>query len=117
MGMNKFDSRDTKAARSLVVVFSYHHGNTRKVADAIAGVLGAEVRTPDRVTPEEIAGGEKTGDLESLKIIRDSVKVGGAGVCVGRNSVQRDDTTAFVKALCSVVHDEVDPEKALGKKR
>jgi fructose-bisphosphate aldolase/2-amino-3,7-dideoxy-D-threo-hept-6-ulosonate synthase len=67
--------------------------------------------------PVFIAGGEKTGDLESLQIIRDSVKVGGAGVCVGRNSFQREDTRAFVQALCQVVHDEVEPEKALGKKR
>jgi fructose-bisphosphate aldolase/2-amino-3,7-dideoxy-D-threo-hept-6-ulosonate synthase len=36
---------------------------------------------------------------------------------VGRNSFQREDTRAFVQALCQVVHDEVDPEKALGKKR
>ena len=42
---------------------------------------------------------------------------GGAGVCVGRNSFQREDTTAFVKALCAVVHDNTDPEKALGKKQ
>ncbi len=67
--------------------------------------------------PVFIAGGEKVGDLDSLKIIRDSVNVGGAGVCVGRNSFQREDTTAFVKALCAVVHDNTDPEKALGKKR
>jgi fructose-bisphosphate aldolase/2-amino-3,7-dideoxy-D-threo-hept-6-ulosonate synthase len=67
--------------------------------------------------PVFIAGGEKTGDLESLKIIRDSVKVGGAGVCVGRNAFQRDDTTGFVRALCQVVHDNVEPEKALGKKK
>jgi fructose-bisphosphate aldolase/2-amino-3,7-dideoxy-D-threo-hept-6-ulosonate synthase len=67
--------------------------------------------------PVFIAGGEKTGDLESLKIIRDSVNVGGAGVCVGRNAFQREDTKSFVQALCQVVHDKVDPEKALGKKR
>jgi DhnA family fructose-bisphosphate aldolase class Ia len=36
---------------------------------------------------------------------------------VGRNSFQRGDTTAFVKALCAVVHDNTDPEKALGKKK
>jgi len=60
--------------------------------------------------PVFIAGGEKTGDLESLQIIRDSVNVGGAGVCVGRNSFQRDDTMSFVKALCAVVHDNTDPE-------
>jgi fructose-bisphosphate aldolase/2-amino-3,7-dideoxy-D-threo-hept-6-ulosonate synthase len=67
--------------------------------------------------PVFIAGGEKTGDLDSLKIIRDSVQVGGAGVCVGRNAFQREDTRAFVKALCAVVHENADPETALGKKR
>jgi fructose-bisphosphate aldolase/2-amino-3,7-dideoxy-D-threo-hept-6-ulosonate synthase len=64
--------------------------------------------------PVFIAGGEKTGDLESLRIIRDSVEVGGAGVCVGRNAFQRDDTRSFVKALCKVVHEKMDPAKALG---
>jgi fructose-bisphosphate aldolase/2-amino-3,7-dideoxy-D-threo-hept-6-ulosonate synthase len=66
--------------------------------------------------PVFIAGGEKCGDLESLQIIRDSVGVGGAGVCVGRNAFQRQDTTAFVKALTQVVHENMAPEKALGKK-
>jgi fructose-bisphosphate aldolase/2-amino-3,7-dideoxy-D-threo-hept-6-ulosonate synthase len=66
--------------------------------------------------PIFIAGGEKTGDLESLEIIRDSVEAGGAGVCVGRNAFQRDDTTSFVKALCKVVHEKIDPAEALGKK-
>jgi fructose-bisphosphate aldolase/2-amino-3,7-dideoxy-D-threo-hept-6-ulosonate synthase len=66
--------------------------------------------------PVFIAGGEKVSDLESLKIIRESVKAGGAGVCVGRNAFQREDTCAFVRALCQVVHGDADPEKALGKK-
>jgi fructose-bisphosphate aldolase/2-amino-3,7-dideoxy-D-threo-hept-6-ulosonate synthase len=66
--------------------------------------------------PIFIAGGEKTGDLESLQIIRDSVEAGGAGVCVGRNAFQRDDTTSFVKSLCKVVHEKMDPARALGKK-
>jgi hypothetical protein len=41
--------------QSLVVVFSYHHGNTKKIAHACAKVLGAEVKTPHEVKPEEIA--------------------------------------------------------------
>jgi flavodoxin len=41
--------------QSLVVVFSYHHGNTEKIAHACAKVLGAEVKTPQQVKPEEIA--------------------------------------------------------------
>jgi len=41
--------------KSLVVVFSYHHGNTEKIAHAVAGVLHAPVKTPQQVRPEEIA--------------------------------------------------------------
>lgn len=40
--------------KSLVIVFSYHHGNTEKIAKAIAGVLGAEVKTPQQVLPEKL---------------------------------------------------------------
>jgi fructose-bisphosphate aldolase/2-amino-3,7-dideoxy-D-threo-hept-6-ulosonate synthase len=64
--------------------------------------------------PVFIAGGEKAGDLETLAAIRDSVQSGGAGVCVGRNAFQRDDTRSFVQALRKVVHEEMDPVKALG---
>lgn len=46
---------------SLVIVFSYHHGNTEKIAHAIAGVLGAEVKTPQDVRPEEIMGYDLVG--------------------------------------------------------
>ena len=63
--------------------------------------------------PVFIAGGEKAGDLETLGAIRDAVRAGGAGVCVGRNAFQRDNPRAFVEALCRVVHDEVDPDEAL----
>ena len=48
-------SGDTLPVKSLVVVFSYHHNNTEKIANACANVLGAEVKTPQQVTPEEIA--------------------------------------------------------------
>jgi flavodoxin len=40
--------------RSLLVLFSYHHKNTEKVAKVIATVLDAEIRTPDRIVPEEL---------------------------------------------------------------
>jgi flavodoxin len=48
-------SGDTLPVKSLVVVFSYHHNNTEKIANACAKVLGAEVKTPQQVKPEEIA--------------------------------------------------------------
>jgi fructose-bisphosphate aldolase/2-amino-3,7-dideoxy-D-threo-hept-6-ulosonate synthase len=63
--------------------------------------------------PVFVAGGEKAGDRETLEAIRDAVRAGGAGVCVGRNAFQRDNPRAFVEALCKVVHDEVDPDEAL----
>ncbi len=49
------ESKNTLPVKSLVVVFSYHHNNTEKVANAIAKALGAGVKTPHQVKPEEIA--------------------------------------------------------------
>jgi len=49
------ESADTLPVKSLVVVFSYHHKNTEKIAHVIAKVLEAPVTTPQQVTPEEIA--------------------------------------------------------------
>lgn len=46
--------KDLLPMKSLVVVFSYHHKNTEKVAKVIAKVLDAPVRTPQQVNPEEL---------------------------------------------------------------
>jgi flavodoxin len=51
---NETETGNTRALRSLMVVFSYHHNNTEKIANACAKVLGAEVKTPRQVRPEEI---------------------------------------------------------------
>ncbi|HUU74943.1 MAG TPA: 2-amino-3,7-dideoxy-D-threo-hept-6-ulosonate synthase [Methanoregulaceae archaeon] len=67
--------------------------------------------------PVFIAGGEKTGDIDTLMTIRESVRAGGAGVCVGRNAFQRDDPRGFVEALCRVVHQEMDPREALARSK
>ena len=40
--------------KSLVVVFSYHHKNTEKVAKSIAKVIDAPVKTPHEVIPEDL---------------------------------------------------------------
>lgn len=45
---------DSMKIKSLVVVFSYHHGNTEKIAHTIGNVLGAEVKTPQQVYPERL---------------------------------------------------------------
>jgi flavodoxin len=53
--MNKETNRhgNPDPEKSLVVVFSYHHHNTEKIANAVAAVLGAPVKTPRQVTPGE----------------------------------------------------------------
>ena len=39
---------------SLLILFSYHHKNTEKVANVFAKVLGAQIRTPQQIRPEEL---------------------------------------------------------------
>jgi flavodoxin len=47
--------------RSMVIVYSYHHMNTEKVAKVLAKVLDAEVRTPQQVDSEGLQGYDLIG--------------------------------------------------------
>jgi flavodoxin len=47
--------------RTLIICESYHHGNTKKVADAIAGVLGAEVKKSGEVDAGTLGGCDLIG--------------------------------------------------------
>ena len=40
--------------QSLLVLFSYHHNNTEKIANVFAKVLDAEIKTPQQIDPEEL---------------------------------------------------------------
>ncbi|MFX1260274.1 MAG: flavodoxin family protein [Promethearchaeota archaeon] len=40
--------------KSLLVLFSYHHKNTEKIADVIAKVLDAQIKTPEQIKAEEL---------------------------------------------------------------
>jgi flavodoxin len=40
--------------KSLLIVFSYHHHNTEKIAQVFAKVLDAQIKTPQQITPEEL---------------------------------------------------------------
>ena len=40
--------------KSLVVVFSYHHNNTEKIANIFAKVLDAQIKTLQQTNPEEL---------------------------------------------------------------
>ena len=41
--------------KSLMVVFSYHHKNTQKVAEVMAKVLDAQVKSPQQTALEELS--------------------------------------------------------------
>ncbi len=47
--------------RALVVCVSISEGNTKRVADAIAGVLGTEAVEPEDVAPNAVAGYDMVG--------------------------------------------------------
>lgn len=54
MNQPEHNPEDPQNVRSLVIVFSYHHNNTEKIARTIADVLGAEVKTPQEIQPETL---------------------------------------------------------------
>ena len=47
--------------RSLVIVYSYHHMNTEKVAKVIAKVLDEEMRKPQQIDPQALEGYDLIG--------------------------------------------------------
>jgi flavodoxin len=55
---------------ALVICVSKEHGNTRRVADAIAEELGAEVVEPSQVTPEMIAAHDPIGFGSGIRYAR-----------------------------------------------
>ncbi|MGA2912266.1 MAG: flavodoxin family protein [Methanoregula sp.] len=46
--------KDSLPMKSLLVLFSYHHKNTEKIADVFAKVLDAHIKTPQQIIPEEL---------------------------------------------------------------
>jgi len=40
--------------KSLLILYSYHHKNTEKVAKVFAEVLDAQIKTPQQINPEEL---------------------------------------------------------------
>ena len=40
--------------KSLLVLFSYHHKNTEKIAKVFAKVLDAQIKSPQQIIPEEL---------------------------------------------------------------
>jgi putative autoinducer-2 (AI-2) aldolase len=63
--------------------------------------------------PIVIAGGKKLPELDALKMARNAIDQGAAGVDMGRNIFQADHPIAMIQAVRAVVHDGEQPDKAL----
>ena len=46
---------------AIVILFSYHHKNTEKVAQVIAKTLGAEIRNPNQTDPDSVSNYDMVG--------------------------------------------------------
>ena len=42
------------AKKSLIILYSYHHKNTEKIANSIAAVLESQIKKPQDIIPDEI---------------------------------------------------------------
>jgi len=40
--------------KSILIIFSYHHNNTEKIAKVFAKVLDAQIKTPQQINPKEL---------------------------------------------------------------
>jgi putative autoinducer-2 (AI-2) aldolase len=63
--------------------------------------------------PIVIAGGKKLPELDALKMARQAIDQGAAGVDMGRNIFQADHPIAMIQAVRAVVHDGEQPDRAL----
>jgi flavodoxin len=41
--------------KSLLVLYSFHHNNTKKIAKVLAKVLNAQIKLPHQINPEELS--------------------------------------------------------------
>ena len=48
------EDKESLSMKSLLVLYSYHHHNTEKVAKVFAKVLDAEIKMPQEIKPEEL---------------------------------------------------------------
>jgi fructose-bisphosphate aldolase/2-amino-3,7-dideoxy-D-threo-hept-6-ulosonate synthase len=98
-----------------------------KIAARVGSELGADIiktvytGDPDsfrEVTegchvPVVIAGGSKTDDLSTMKLIEGAMEGGAAGVSIGRNAFQHRCPDKFVRAAAMIVHERRTAEEAV----
>jgi putative autoinducer-2 (AI-2) aldolase len=62
--------------------------------------------------PIIMAGGKKLPSHDALTMAYQAIDQGAAGVDMGRNIFQRDNPTAMIQAVRSIVHDNLNPHQA-----
>ncbi|MDP2911433.1 MAG: 3-hydroxy-5-phosphonooxypentane-2,4-dione thiolase, partial [Candidatus Omnitrophota bacterium] len=62
--------------------------------------------------PVVIAGGKKISEKDALELAYNAVRDGASGVDMGRNIFQSKDPIGMIKAVRSIVHENVTAEKA-----
>ena len=62
--------------------------------------------------PVVIAGGKKIEERAALKMAKDAIDAGAAGVDMGRNIFQSDNPIGMIKAVRSIVHEGASIEEA-----
>jgi flavodoxin len=99
--------REHMVMKSLLVLCSYHHHNTEKIAQVFARVLEAQIKKPQQVTPEElqeygligfgsgIYGGKHHKDLLDLagrlpRVTRRNAFIFSTSAMTGKAKVERD---------------------------
>lgn len=64
--------------------------------------------------PVVIAGGAKMdSDFDVLRMVKEAIEAGAAGVSIGRNVFQHPSPSRMVEALSSIVHDGLSVSRAL----
>ena len=115
-----------------LLAMMYAHGkladnqNSIKIAARVGAELGADIikcqYTGDAESfsevvdgcpvPVVIAGGEKTNDKAALKMIEGAMLSGAAGLSIGRNAFQHNNSELFINAAGSIVHEGCSAEEA-----
>ena len=54
MEKNVNEIKNSLPKKTLLVLYSYHHHNTEKIAKVFSEVLDAEIKIPQQVNPEEL---------------------------------------------------------------
>jgi putative autoinducer-2 (AI-2) aldolase len=100
------DAKYMRLATRICAELGASYVKTYYVAD------GFETVTAACPVPIVIAGGKKVPELDALKMARNAIQQGAAGVDMGRNIFQSEAPAAMIQAVRVVVHEGKSPEEA-----